>query len=157
MKRSKETGQSEIVRRMDDAATENPWQTVSTETRYENPWIVVTHNKVINPAGNEGIYGKVHFKNKAIAILPLDQDNTNHWTEFLYAHMSNSVSDEEAYGFIAQDLQFTEAQPEETEDLARIKLPFDEALQMALNGKITDILAVTCLLKAAHLLDKGVI
>jgi len=81
----------------------------------------------------------------------------NRWTEFLYAHMSNSVSDEEAYGFIAQDLQFTEAEPEETEDLARIKLPFDEALEMALNGKITDILAVTCLLKAARLLDEGVL
>ena len=202
MTRVKETGKSEIVRKMSDAVTDNPWQTMSTETRYDNPWISVTHNKVINPAGKDGIYGKVHFKNKAIAILPLDQDNNtwlvgqyrytvdtysweipeggctdnstpleaaqrelleetgiiaNHWTQLLYGHMSNSVSDEEAYGFIAQDLKFTDAQPEETEDLARIKLPFDEALEMALNGKITDIFAVTCLLKAAHLLDRGVI
>jgi len=202
MTRVKETGKSEIVRKMSEAVTDNPWQTINTEIRYDNPWISVTHNEVINPAGNDGIYGKVHFKNKAIAILPLDQDNNtwlvgqyrytvdtysweipeggctdnstpleaaqrelleetgiiaNRWTELLYGHMSNSVSDEEAYGFIAQDLKFTDAQPEETEDLARIKLPFDEALEMALNGKITDIFAVTCLLKAAHLLDRGVI
>ena len=202
MTRVKNAGKSEIVRQMSEAVTDNPWQTINTEIRYDNPWISVTHNEVINPAGKDGIYGKVHFKNKAIAILPLDQDNNtwlvgqyrytvdtysweipeggctdnstpleaaqrelleetgiiaNRWTELLYGHMSNSVSDEEAYGFIAQDLKFTDAQPEETEDLARIKLPFDDALEMALNGKITDIFAVTCLLKAAHLLDRGVI
>jgi len=33
---------------------------------------------VINPAGGKGIYGKVHFKNTAIAIIPLDKDH-NTW------------------------------------------------------------------------------
>lgn len=40
---------------------------------YDNPWISVTEYQVINPSGNQGIYGKVHFKNKAIGIVPLDE------------------------------------------------------------------------------------
>lgn len=52
----------------------NPWKITKSQTTYENPWIKVTHNEVINPAGNEGIYGVVHLKNYAIGILPLDKD-----------------------------------------------------------------------------------
>ena len=29
---------------------------------------------MINPSGNPGIYGKVHYKNLAIGVLPLDND-----------------------------------------------------------------------------------
>jgi len=57
---------------------ENPWKTLSTEMKYDNPWIQVNESKVINPAGNDGIYGVVHFKNRAMAIVPLDDDN-NTW------------------------------------------------------------------------------
>lgn len=54
--------------------TENNWKLLSSQTPYENPWISVEHQEVINPAGNEGIYGIVHFKNKAIGIVPLDAE-----------------------------------------------------------------------------------
>lgn len=40
---------------------------------YDNKWIGVTEYDVINPSGGKGIYGKVHFKNNAIGILPLDE------------------------------------------------------------------------------------
>ncbi len=50
----------------------NPWQTLSTQFIYENPWIQVTESQVINPSGGAGIYGVVHFKNKAIGIVPVD-------------------------------------------------------------------------------------
>jgi 8-oxo-dGTP pyrophosphatase MutT (NUDIX family) len=53
---------------------ENPWQITSEQEVYDNPWINLTEYKVINPAGNPGIYGKVHFKNRAIGIVPLDAD-----------------------------------------------------------------------------------
>lgn len=53
---------------------ENPWQIVSGKTAYDNPWINVTEYQVINPSGNPGIYGKVHFKNLAIGVLPLDDE-----------------------------------------------------------------------------------
>lgn len=54
--------------------THNPWQTVSTEEIYSNPWIAVREDKVINPSGGAGIYGVVHFKNLAIGIIPIDKD-----------------------------------------------------------------------------------
>ena len=77
------------------------------------------------------------------------------WTPLLELHLSNSVSDELAIGYIAQDLQFEDAQPEDSEDLTVAKLPFDEVLQMSMDGRITDALAVACILKAARLIDAG--
>lgn len=52
----------------------NPWKIISSELKYDNKWISVTEHIVKNPAGNDGIYGVVNFKNYAIAILPLDED-----------------------------------------------------------------------------------
>lgn len=57
---------------------ENPWKTKSSKELYDNPWITVKEHDVLNPAGNPGIYGTVHFKNKAIGIIPLD-DELNTW------------------------------------------------------------------------------
>ncbi|HEV7349616.1 NUDIX hydrolase [Telluribacter sp.] len=53
--------------------TENNWKTLTSKTVYENPWIEIQHRDVLNPAGKEGIYGVVKFKNKAIGIVPLDE------------------------------------------------------------------------------------
>lgn len=52
----------------------NNWKTISRETTYENPWIRVEHRDVVTPAGSPGIYGVVHFKNKAIGIVPVDDE-----------------------------------------------------------------------------------
>lgn len=57
------------------AAEKNPWTILSDEVKYDNPWINVTEYRVINPGGGQGIYGKVHFKNLAIGIVPLDDEN----------------------------------------------------------------------------------
>lgn len=67
---------------------ENPWTTLSSEDKYENPWIKVTEHQVINPAGGNGIYGKVHFKNKAIGIVALD-DEGNTWLVGQYRYTLN--------------------------------------------------------------------
>lgn len=52
-----------------------PWLRKSQQSVYENPWIKVSHENVVTPAGTEGIYGKVHFKSRAIGIIPLDTAN----------------------------------------------------------------------------------
>jgi 8-oxo-dGTP pyrophosphatase MutT (NUDIX family) len=52
----------------------NPWTTLSKEEVYDNPWIQVTHRRVITPTGTDGIYGLVHFKNEAIGIVPVDEE-----------------------------------------------------------------------------------
>lgn len=53
---------------------ENPWKTLSTHEKYDNRWIKVTEHQIINPGGGQGIYGKVHFKNRAIGVIPIDSD-----------------------------------------------------------------------------------
>ncbi len=54
---------------------ENPWKTLSSDLKYDNHWIKVTEHQIINPGGGKGIYGKVHFKNRAIGIIPVDKEN----------------------------------------------------------------------------------
>ena len=52
----------------------NPWTTLGRRPIYENPWISVREDQVLRPDGRPGIYGVVHFKNKAIGVLPVDED-----------------------------------------------------------------------------------
>jgi 8-oxo-dGTP pyrophosphatase MutT (NUDIX family) len=52
----------------------NPWSTHSSKRIYDNPWISVTEFQVTTPGGNPGIYGKVHFKNIAVGIIPITED-----------------------------------------------------------------------------------
>lgn len=52
----------------------NPWTTLTARQVYDNKWIGLTEYDVINPGGGKGIYGKIHFKNLAIGILPLDEE-----------------------------------------------------------------------------------
>jgi 8-oxo-dGTP pyrophosphatase MutT (NUDIX family) len=56
----------------------NPWKTIDSNVKYENNWIKVTHNNVITPGNERGIYGTVHYKNWAIGMIPLDE-NLNTW------------------------------------------------------------------------------
>lgn len=52
----------------------NPWTIIGDGVKYENPWISVTEYDVLNPKGGKGIYGKIHFKNLAIGIVALDEE-----------------------------------------------------------------------------------
>ncbi len=79
------------------------------------------------------------------------------WTPLLELHTSNSVTDEYGVGFVAQDLEFGEAEPEETEKLFVKKLPFSEAVEMVLDGEITDGLAMICILKTNEWLKRGIL
>lgn len=178
----------------------NPWRTLSGQVKYDNPWITVTEYQVINPSGGKGIYGKVHFKNKAIGIIPIDNElNTwlvgqyrytlsawhweipegggkldepalssaqrelreetgliaEKWSEIVHLHTSNSVTDEEGHIFLAEELTAGASALEETEaDLKVWKLPLREALQMVLDGKITDSMSIMAILKVARM--KGI-
>jgi 8-oxo-dGTP pyrophosphatase MutT (NUDIX family) len=55
-------------------ATDNPWRTLDSRPVYENPWISVREDSVIGPDGEPGIYGVVHYKNTAVGILPVEDD-----------------------------------------------------------------------------------
>jgi len=76
------------------------------------------------------------------------------WKEILKAHLSNSVSDEVGHIFLAQKLSEGNHKREATEaDMQVWKLPFAEALEMVMKGKITDSLSVMGILKVSKLLE----
>ncbi len=77
------------------------------------------------------------------------------FTEIQKMHLSNSVSDELAIIYIAQDLQMGVSSPEETEELVVRKLTFEEAYQMVVNGEITDSMSVAGILKTKILIEQG--
>ncbi len=56
----------------------NPWKKIQSKKIYDNPWIHVQEDQVITPGGSDGIYGTVHFKNRAIAIIPIDQEGNTY-------------------------------------------------------------------------------
>lgn len=100
-----------------------------------------------------------------LGLAPLDsakrelQEETGliaeEWMEVQRMHLSNSVSNELAIIYIARGLTMGEAEPEETEELVLRKLPFEEAYQMAMDGRITDSMSVAALLKTKILLLEG--
>lgn len=79
----------------------------------------------------------------------------NKWQEILKIHTSNSVTDEVGYVFVAQDLTLGKAEPEETEVLSIKKLAFSEAVQMVMDGKITDSISIAGILKLNTLIQTG--
>ncbi len=54
---------------------ENPWTTLERRTVYENPWIRVVEDQVLNPKGGPGIYGVVQFQNRAVGVIPVDEED----------------------------------------------------------------------------------
>ena len=74
------------------------------------------------------------------------------WTRIARLHTSNSVTDEEGFVFLAEELTMGEVEPEETEDLRLWKLPLAEAVQMVMDDRITDGVSVAGLLKAEKVL-----
>ena len=69
------------------------------------------------------------------------------WRELGRVHLSNSVTDEEGFLFVATGLEQHDAQPEGTEDLQIRRVPWPEALRMAREGEITDSLSLIALFR----------
>ena len=59
---------------MENEKVANPWKTLSEKEVYSNPWIKISHHEVINPSGGKGIYGVVSFRNKAVGVVPVDDE-----------------------------------------------------------------------------------
>ncbi len=79
----------------------------------------------------------------------------NRFTEIQRMHLSNSVSDELAIIYLAQDLEMGKSSPEETEELVIRKLHFNEAYQMVIDGIITDSMSVAAILKVKILIQEN--
>jgi 8-oxo-dGTP pyrophosphatase MutT (NUDIX family) len=71
------------------------------------------------------------------------------WREIARVHLSNSISDEAGVLFAARATSHGAASPEPSEDLAIRWLPFDEALAMTTDGRITDAMTIIGLQRVA--------
>jgi 8-oxo-dGTP pyrophosphatase MutT (NUDIX family) len=172
------------------------WKKLSSRTVYENAWMRVLEDDVVNPGGGRNLYGHVHFKNVAVAIVALDEaDNTwlvgqsrytlgqyswelpmggapldepplvaakrelaeetgiraDNWQALMRLHTSNSITDEIGIAYIATGLSFGDTDFEETEDLSVRKLTLDDAVEMVLDGRITDAISAATLLRVSAL------
>lgn len=54
------------------------WKRLARELIFENPWMAVYLDRVINPNGGENDYGSVHFKTAAVSVVPID-DTGSTW------------------------------------------------------------------------------
>lgn len=91
-----------------DPDTSNPWLTHSTHDIYDNAWIHVQENQVTNPSGGEGIYGVVHYKNRAVGVVPID-DGGNTWLVGQYRYPTGTYEWEIPEGGCADDEELLEA------------------------------------------------
>jgi 8-oxo-dGTP pyrophosphatase MutT (NUDIX family) len=77
------------------------------------------------------------------------------WIPLGCIHPSNSVTDEVATLWLARDLEPGTATPESTEgDMRSALFPFAQAVEMALDGRLTDAITVVALLRARHFLER---
>lgn len=53
----------------------NPWTRLSRRLVYENPWIRLSEDQVIRPDRTPGIYGVVHFRNRAVGVVAIDAED----------------------------------------------------------------------------------
>lgn len=75
--------------------------------------------------------------------------------EILQLDLSNSATDEHAHVFLATQLSFETAEPEETEDLQIKKIHLNDVFNMVLNGEITDAISVATIYKVKYLWDNN--
>ena len=78
------------------------------------------------------------------------------WAPFLEMDLSNSITDEQAFAFIAWDLgPGTQALDASEADMKLRRLPFEEALEMAMSQHIRDAFTVAMLAKADYMRRTG--
>lgn len=51
------------------------WQTKTSRTVYENPWIRVREDEVTRPDGSDGIFGVVDLQNESAFVVALDESD----------------------------------------------------------------------------------
>lgn len=115
-----------------------PWQQLDQTSVYDNPWIRVTHENVLTPAGTAGIYGVVHFKSRAVGVVPLDASG-NVWLvkQFRYTLNQYSIEIPEGGSPLSEDM-LTTAQRELKEETGLTAGSWQHLLDLHTSNSVTD-------------------
>src|ERR1035438_1542965 len=120
----------------------NPWKILSEKRVYDNQWISLTEFGVLNPNGGKGIYGKVHFKNIAVGVLPLDSD-LNTYIVGQYRFPLNKYSWEiPEGGSMEKEDPLESAKRELVEETGLIAREWTPILRLHLSNSVSDEFAV---------------
>jgi 8-oxo-dGTP pyrophosphatase MutT (NUDIX family) len=128
---------------------QNPWQVLGEKPVYDNKWISVTEFDVLNPSGGKGIYGKVHFKNTAVGIVPLDEQ-FNTWLVGQYRFTMGAYSWEipEGGGPLGSD-PLLSARRELLEETGLVAREWTHLMDFHLSNSVSDEVGIIYL--ARHL------
>jgi len=77
------------------------------------------------------------------------------WLQILGVDLSNSVTNEQGTAFLAWELTDGIAEPEDTEQLQVVRVPFWEAVKRAEKGEIRDLVSIAALLRVALMALQG--
>jgi len=120
----------------------NPWTTLRSKTIYDNKWIMVTEDEVINPKGGQGIYGKVHFKNMAIGIVAMDDEQCL-WLVGQYRYTLQAYSWEIPEGGCPDGENPLEGAKRELKEETGLQAQqWQELFRMHLSNSVSDELAI---------------
>jgi 8-oxo-dGTP pyrophosphatase MutT (NUDIX family) len=128
---------------MQKTEKENPWQVLGSEVKYDNPWIKVTEHQVINPNGGTGIYGVVHYKNLAIGIVALDdQEHIYLVGQYRFPLGQFSWEIPEGGGPLEETDPLLSAKRELLEETGLKALHWKKLLEMHLSNSVSDELGI---------------
>jgi 8-oxo-dGTP pyrophosphatase MutT (NUDIX family) len=118
--------------------TESRWRRRSRSLVYENPWVSVLHDEVDRPDGRPGIYGVIHFRNHAVAIVAIDdQDRVALVGQWRYTLDAYSWELPEG-GVPPDESPLTGAQRELREETGIEALDWREIARVAVSNSVTD-------------------
>lgn len=118
------------------------WKKLESRVVFDNPWITVFEDRVVNPGGGRNDYGHVHFKNRAVAIVPLDEDG-NTWLVGQDRYTLGAFTWELPMGGAPlEESPLAAAKRELKEETGLTALKWTELMQLHTSNSITDEVGV---------------
>lgn len=121
----------------------NPWTRLSRRQVYENPWIKVYHDEVLQPDGQPGVYGIVHYRNYAVGVVAVDeQDRVLLVGQYRYSLDRYSWEIPEGGAVIGEEEPLACAQRELAEETGYAARDWRELLRSHLSNSVTNELGI---------------